>query len=711
MKLRRALIAACLALLALPAAISSAQGSAPQPLAELTIPDSAYAKLPRVAADAGSVYVAANTARRSAALFARPAGADAFSPPEILGPAEGHPDYSTASVAAAPDGRLVYAWINQPQRTIYARVRAPGGAWGPARVVVAGSPFPVYLAVAATERDIVVVWRDPDRPVVFSRSADGGATWSPPAAVSEQAGVTAPALAAGPGGVIAVAYTQAEARRLQVFAGVWNGRSFDVRRISSTAGDFADPGVAVLADGRVAVAYRGVAESGSASGVFFAERSPDGAWPVARLVEGKVIGPVAAAGDPQGGLNLFWVGSARRRSQVWYARRPRAAAWSAPAGSRSAGDDTIFNVHGAVAAAPDGALNAHAASEYFSGDTTFVRAYRFLAGAGGAPPVVAARPLLESGASASRASSLAVAFVDIAGAPAEVRWRWDAAPGDADPWQPFAPSIVVPPPPGDGCGERVLFTQVRGAGAISRPASDAIVLDPAVQASMRHLPLRSAPGSTSMPYADVEVDAAADCSGLSSASLAGGGAATITGSVGVLRADLLAATDKQGPREIVAELADGLGNTRLLSTTVVYDREPPAVEVRGPVSVRSDSGATIFQTLRLEDVTFVDNLSAAPWALNVMVTEGVPSAPNLYRDVLVPIAPGDLQRAPDGTFTVEVEINLADLFGWRHLAPGTYTFVAFPVDAAGNHSLAAGTATATLDAITYPRVALPLLHR
>lgn len=710
MKLRRALLAACLtllALLALPAAFAGAQGPAPQPLAELTIPGSAYAKLPRVAADGSMVYVAANSGRLHAALFARPAHADAFGPATLLGPAEGHPDYSTASIAAAPDGRLVYAWINQPQRTIYARVRAPGGAWGPARTVVAGSPFPVYLAVTATERDIVVVWRDPDRPVVFSRSADGGLTWSPPAPVSAKAGVNAPVVASGPNGTIAVAYTQPDSRRLQVFAGVWNGRSFDVRRVSSTDGDFADPGVAVLADGRVVVAYRGVAESGSTSGVFFAERTPDGAWPAARLVEGKVIGPVAAANDARGGLNLFWVGSTRRQSQVWYAHRPVAAPWSAPAGSGSASDDTIFNVNGAVAAGSDGRLYAHAASEYFSGNTTSVRAYRFLAGAGGAPGVVAARPVIEGDAPRSRAASLNIAFVDIVGAPTEVRWRWDTPPGDGDPWRSFTTAMAVPPPPGDSCDEHTLFTQVRGAGTQSQPATDAITLDRAVQASLRHLTARSAPGSSALPHADLELDATADCSGLSSARLAGGATAALTGPVSVLRADLLASGDAEGPHELAVELLDGIGNSRLLTTTVIYDITPPAVRVDGPVTLHPDPKATIFETLRLENVSFADRFSAAPWALEVAVT----AAPNHTGSAVIPIQPGSLQRALDGTYTVAVEVNLAELLRSRNLPPGAYTFTARILDAAGNSGDPVAKAAITLDAVTYPRVALPLLKR
>lgn len=708
MKLRLALLASCLVLLALRAAAAGAQSPAPQLLGELAIPDSAYAKLPRVAVSGGDVYVAANTGRLHASLFARPAQGDVFGAAEHLGAAEGHPDYSTASVATAPDGRLVYAWINQPQRTIFARVRAPGGAWGPARTVAAGSPFPVYLTVAATEREIVVVWRDPDRPVVFSRSGDGGATWSAPAPVSEKAGVNAPAIAAGPGGEIAVAYTQEEASRLQVFAGIWNGRSFDVRRVSSTSADFADPGVAVLPGGRVVVSYRGVAESGGASGVFYAERASDGGWPVARLIEGKVLGPVSAAGDPQGGLSLFWVGAAQRQSRVWHARRAPGGGWSSLAGAAGASDDTVFNVSGAVAAGSDGALYAHAASEYFVGNRTVVRAYRFLAGAGGPPGAVGARPLIESGAARTRAARLGVTFADIVGAPTEVRWRWDAAPTDADSWQPFAASISVPPPPVDTCGEHTLYTQVRGAGAQAQPATDTITLDRAVQASIRHLTTVSAPGSTGAPYADLELDATADCSGLSSARLAGGaGEVSLAGAVSVIRVDLLAGTSEEGPREIAVELADSIGNARLLTTTVIYDRTPPAVALGGSLTARPDPDATIFQTLRLEGVAFEDRYSEQPWGLAIAVSAG----PGVSGSAILPILPGDIQRAADGAYTIEAEVNLAQLLGSLNLAPGAYSFAVSVLDAAGNAGVATAETTIVLDVVTYPQVALPLLRR
>lgn len=706
----RSLLMLCLFVLALASAPAAAQGPAPQALSETLIPNSVYVKFPRVAASGGELHVAANSGREHASYWARPAASDTFGAAQLLGRAEGHPDYSTASVTATPDGRLVYVWINQPQRTIFARVRAPSGEWGPARIVSAGSPFPVYVAVAATNSEFIAVWRDPDRPVVFSRSTDGGATWSAPAPISARAGVNAPAIAAGADGTIAVAYTQEDERRLQVFAGVWEGRGFAVRRITPATGDFADPGVAVGSDGQIVVSYRGVAESGGASGAFYAERAADGSWPVARLVAGKVLGPVSAAADAAGGVSLFWVGAAQGHSQIWFSRLPAGGSWSPPAGSRAASDEILFNVHGAVASGADGQLYAHGVSEYFVGDRTYGRAYRFLAGAGA---VLGARPVIAGDAQYARATSLPVSFREIIGAPTELRWRWGAPPTDDDTWMPFAEQLEVAPPAelSGGCVERALFAQVRDAGMrLSSPASDTIIIDQAVQATLTHAGEAGAPGFTNRTSATLRVDASADCSGLATVRpLASAAPAAASGPVLTLTVPVEA---RERPQALGVELADALGNNAILSATVTYDATPPELAPGAALLVEPDPRATILARLRLEGVRYADGSGPLPWALAVSLSRsaGAPAgAGAMWR--VYPLDEAAIQIAPDGSLALAASLSLADLLEREQITPGPYHYHVRLVDHAGNRSEEAVTATITLDEISFPRVALPLLGR
>ena len=709
MLLRRYLLACCLCLLAVWSASAAAQGDAPRSLAEITLPGSGYIKFPRVAVSPEGVLIAANTGRLNANLYTRAADSDAFGLVERLGPAEGQPDYSTASVAVAPDGRVVYSWINQAQRSIFARVRTPGGQWGATRTITAGAPFPVSVAVAASNSELIAVWRNPDRPLVFSRSGDGGASWSTPVAVSAQAVANAPAIAADANGMIAVAYTQGVGDHLQIFAGIWNGRSFDVRQISSGWGDFADPGVAVLANGRAVVSYRGVDDSGSASGVFYAERAADGSWPRARLVAGKVIGPVSVAADAQGGMSLFWIGAAQGRSQAWFARLPRGGAWSAPAGAAVVGDGTSFNLHGAVATAADGTLYGHAASEYFVGNTTYGRAYRFLAA--GPDVRMTADPLLDGGAAQTRADMLALTFHNLSGEPSQLRLRWDAPPTEADAWQPFAAaSSVQAPPAGERCVEHTLYTLVRsGALLQTQPASDTITLDRAVQATLTPLGVESAPGYTNDPSALLQVDASADCSGLTLArSLAAAEPSPVSGASVTLAVPV---EPSEGSHTLGVELTDALGNSRTLTTTIIYDDTPPTLAPGATLEIDPDPQATVLQNLRLAEARYGDTDGPQPWALAVAVARDIALADAEQAWRLYPLEPASVALASDGSLTLSARLSLADLLPRAQLTPGAYHYQVRVVDRAGNLSATAATGSITLAEVTYLRLALPMLRR
>lgn len=712
----RRLIAALLLLAALaPLACvypSLAQGLAPAFLSQGPLGASST-KFPALAAAAGAVHLAANRDRADAIYAARAAGADGFTPFERVGPAEGQPDYSTASVAVAPDGRVVYAWVNQPARTISLRVRSAQG-WGATSVVVSGEPFPVHPAVAVTsDGAIVVVWRNPDRPFRARRSLDGGATWGPIQSLSTGAGVNAPDLAAGPAGQLAVAFTQGEADRLQVYVSTWVGGSFAAPgRVTALSGDYADPSVSYAPDGRLYVAWRGVAEGGGAAGVFFAERQADGSYPVARLIGGKVAGRVSIEADAARNLHVLWTAAAGGSYQVWYATKPAAGGWQGPIAAPVA-SGIPFNASMAVAADASGAVFAHAVSERFAGARVSLHGYRFASGLA-ATLAPAARPVIEQDAARTRAASVAVRFFDIAGSPTELRYRWGAPPTDADPWQPFAETLIVSAPPAPaGCVPLALFTQVRSGGGVGPVASDTITQDAGVQVAVASHDPDAAPGYTNLPALAALIADAGECSGLASARAVAEGAqpAPVPALPYLLTLGL---PDQEGRHERAIELADRLGNTAILTASVVYDRTPPVAAFPRAPAISVSPRATVLQTIEIRGATYSDGTGPGdlPWAVALRVGRG--SAPQADRPwVVLPL--GDQvervvsERGP--VVNADLAVNLTELLPAGELSPGAYTYAIALVDRAGNRADAQATATVTLDRVSFPPLSLPLLKR
>lgn len=718
--LRRVLIV-CLCLIAVAGAGSSSGAQPGGPAAELqgAVAGATDVKFPHLAAAGAEVHLAANAERSDARHWAKLDTAAAFGAPARLGPAEGQPDYATASVALAPDGALYYAWVNQPARAIYLRVRAPGGAWGPARVVASGQPFPVHPEVAvAGDRAVTVVWRNPDQPFVYRRSPDGGQSWGRIAALSEGAGVGVAALAAGPDGRLAAAYTGGEGDRLQVYLAVWDGGAFAPRRLTALGGDYADPSLTYTPDGRLLVAWRGVAETGPGAGVFYAEGMADGSFPPARLAGGRVAGRVSLSADAAGNLHMLWTAASGDGYQLWYAVKPAGAPWSQPVAAAGAGGQ-IFNAYGVGAVGTGGAVYAHAASEVFLGSKVSLRHYRFRAGLTGAP-AVGARPLLEQGAPRTRAAQLAVAFADVVGAPAEVRLRWGGPPTDADPWQPFAPALSLPAPaPADpeGCAEATLFTQVRAGGALqAAPLSATITLDTAVQARAWAYHPGAAPGYTDEPALGVAVAELGECSGLASVrELAEGALPVGPGAPGSV-ALTIGLPDAEGRYERAVELADGLGNTRVVSVGVVYDRSDPAASYPEPLVVIADPQATIFQRVRVAGAAYSDGDGAPPWAVAVAVGRAPVDPAGRDAWAVVPLDAGALawaagDGAQGGTASAEATISLAALLPRAALTPGRYYYGLALLDRAGNPTASVATGQLELAEVTYPRVYLPALLR
>jgi hypothetical protein len=498
----------------LPPIASQAQDPDPSFVEQFRVSGVTEVKFPHIAAADERVHLAANINQADAAYWQKTATADSFGTPENLGVAEDQPDYSTTSIAVGADGLLAYVWVNQPERTIYLRTKAPDESWASARTVARGQSFPVTPEVIIDAAGaITVAWRNPDQPISYRRTTDRGATWGAITRASTKVAINAPALAAGLTGELALTYTAGDGAFLQTFVGIWNGSRFVEERLSRQNSDYADPTITILPNGRLLAAWRGIAESGSLSGVFVGERQTDGSWQQRQLIGGTVTGKPSIIADADGVLHVVWTGLVGGTYRLWYAVRAVDGTWTDPVTAPSSGGQ-IFNAAAAVGDDADGARYLHAVSEDFQGDFIYLRAYRFDSGIR-QQVAVAGRPIIAQDATRSAADTFDVTFTEVAGNPTEVRARWGTPPTDADAWQPYSTTLTVAAPVAHStaCETLTLFTQLRrGSTLQTSAASDTIVRDQAVQVSVSAAPEDGAAGYTNDAQAHWRIDDAGECS-------------------------------------------------------------------------------------------------------------------------------------------------------------------------------------------------------
>lgn len=692
---------------------AQAQNAAPAFEMQGTISGAAEVKYPHVATYGSNVYVASNINRADATYWMKQDTAPTFGAAESLGVAEGQPDYSTTSITTGPDGAIYYAWVNQTTRLISLRVKQPGQDWTRAVTVGSGS-FPVFPEVAATsDGQVFVVWRNPDHPFMFRRSADGGATWGAVQALSDGTAVNIADFAVGPQGQLAVTYMGGERDRLQIFLAMWDGARFTKTRVTALTGDYADPSATYTSDGRLFVAWRGVADSGSTAGVFYAERQPNGTFPPARLIGGGVQGRVSVESDQANNLHMVW----NAGNKIWYSVKPAAGSWTSPV-EAPAGSGTIFNVHAAISVGMDGAIYAHAVTEAFIGSRINLRFYRFRSGLIGGPSL-SARPILEQGAATSRANSLGLSFTEVSGTPAEVRYHWGSAPSDADPWLPFASQMTVAAPmlASASCTSQTIYTQVRAVGAMQTKALSATVqLDQAVQAQVAHYALQSASGYTNRPVMGVLVTDAGECSGFASIRpvISGVEPEPFTVPPYLLGINI---TDQPGRYERGVELTDKLGNTASYTVSVIYDPIAPTAIYTEPLQIAPSADASIIQTITVGEAYYRDDQGSdvLPWAAAVVVSrEPIKADTPVEAWKLVPLGEkvGWSRNQPgESTLAAQIAVNIAEILPRDQLTPGDYYYALAFVDQAGNLSPTRATRTITLDSITFLRTRLPFVRR
>ncbi len=617
---------------------------------ELLMPGSNDTKLPHVAAARGRVHVSGNVNRTDAVYWTKADNGVSFPEFTIMGEASGQPDWSNTSVAVGPDGMVYYAWDDAPSRTIFLRTVDPAGNIGPTRTVDSGSSFPVGIEVTVSSKnEVFIAWRDPDQPAKFRYSNDGGVNWSSRTPVSDVVVFGAPLdLASGPGGKVAITFTAGTNDKLQIFTGLWDTSSFGfvMQRITDLDGDYSDSSVTFTPDGKVYTSWRGVAESGGTSGVFYAERQSNGSWPRSRIIGGKISGTVNLDSDEQGNLHLAWIGQPSGGNQLYYAFKPASDTFRGPVASSNTG--AIYNAHAAASGNVNG-LFEHVVMEIFSGSRLYTRYSLFQAEGA----VYGATPLIEGGAAVVGGKSTAqVTFTDPTGVTAattQVRWRWDAAPtnsaSDSGGWQTYASPLSVPIPSSllsnTSCSQSKLYTQLRDTqrGLVQEPAkSDSILVDGTVQgladahnpfinipdalAGTAALPPQLAlskgaagdgdPNYTRVPLIFLSARSLGDCSGLSSVAIGKSADAMEitykTDSSGfnslVPLPDL--ANIETGAQPVVVQIRDGAGNVQTSSFSIIFDDVAPRFVSADPPTATPSPYGDIIQDLSFTDVVVND---------------------------------------------------------------------------------------------------------
>lgn len=732
-----------------PAPSARAQESGLQLITEFILPNSNDVKFPHVVAGNNQVHASGNAFRRTAFAWSKGATATSFPNPVDLGPAEGQPDYSPTSITLGPDGSVWAAWINQPARTIFVRQRSPQGEWGPTRIVNRGSPFPVSVEVAVSSNNqIFVAWRDPGTPVRFRTSTDGGVSWSGLTNVTSFEAYASPlGLAAGPNGQIGLTFTAGAGDRLHIFAGLWNAGTsrFEISQVTSGGDGWADSSISFDRQGRVYVAWRGIAEGGPNSGVFYAERQPNGSWPRSRLTSGRVIGTANISLDEQNNLHLAWIGQPSGRIQPFYAFKPPTGNFRGPLTSAASG--TLFNPRASGSIAGAVAYN-HMVSEEFTGSGLRTRYSLFRAAAFGGQPVIEG-DAPRTGRNAERA--VLVSFPTLQGTPNQIRWRWNSPPTDAasdsNGWQPFSNPLRVPVPEAlyndTSCLPSTLFTQLRNTetGEIEAEArSDSILIDGVVEvwvypenplaraASVTNAPVSDdgqapggAPDHTRYPFTYLNIVPDTDCSGLTEARISGAGTSFTNtyplgpnGWSGFVPIPGFSGQQSR-PWPMVVEVRDGAGNSQTFNLTINYDNVRPRLNQQ---DANNDSQASavphpqfdLLQTLRFNNIPVDDDFFPdeiwGVWVANSPDRVADPLRDQNLRWFIVPAS-----GVRNGTFEVR-NWSLASGLSRAQLVAGEdyYLYVRF-LDAAGNATNEYVEIRVPSSNLTPPQLWLPRMYR
>lgn len=715
-------------------------------ITQFNLNSTAEVKFPQVATVGDRVHVVTNNDEADAYYFTKSETATSFGDPFRLGNADGAPDYSSAAVATGPDGATYAAWINQDSKTIFLRRRETNGSFGPVRTVDRDNTFPYNVDITvASDGAIFVAWLEPNRPVRMRRSTDQGSSWSNRIGVSDVTGFRDVVdLASGPNGQVAVSFTGV-IEPISVLVGIWNGSNFDTI-IAGNNG--ASSGLTYGTDSKLYVAWRGVAETGGDSGMFYAERQGNGSYPRSRLIGGSVTGAVVVDADSQNNLHFAWLSNAGRDPELYYVFKGAGANFQNPIVASRDGN-FLSNANGAASVSD--AAYFHVVTEAFTGGTSRVRYSLFAGGAVG----VNATPLIESGVALTRRGDnlVSVGFTVSGTTPNQVRWRWGAAPTDAEfdssgaqGWTDYAnPKLIgVPERLRNVCGEQVLYTQVRINGGATEVASksDAIAIDSLVTApgALRALnpysfeasndpPTTSGvelaagganagdPKYTRIDAVNIELDNSTDCSGLDNLVI-GKTLANLTSPDTILndrfdkRVFFPSNSLTRGRNDFVIRIKDKAGNERDFPDSIFFDDEDPVLSPTNPgtLAITVDPNATILADLSFSNINVTDqvydNGGRKFWGVWLAVSRTATNPDTDSSLVWNPIAVSGV-----GNSFVVNNFSLATGLSAASLTSGDYFVYARFLDGAGNSTNGYLTATVNLTEVTRARTILPIVRK
>ena len=180
-KIIRACLILTLGIVALlPQANAKAQ-TVQQYITQFELRDSSDTKFPHIATFGNRVYASINRGQQEVALYTKTDGATEFAPAELVGPAMGQPDFSSAAVAVDPRNGVTYvAWSDTEEKRIYVRSRNPDGAYGPIQFVSSSVINDVIANLdvgVASDGAVFVVWREIGKPIYYKRSTNGNSDY------------------------------------------------------------------------------------------------------------------------------------------------------------------------------------------------------------------------------------------------------------------------------------------------------------------------------------------------------------------------------------------------------------------------------------------------------------------------------------------------------------------------------------------------------
>jgi hypothetical protein len=688
------------------------------------LPAANETKNPAIALSGSQVFIGAPNRRLDAAIWQANVLDAPFDLPASIGTAGGQPDYSPVSLAAAADGSVYAAFIDQENATLSLR-RYADGVWGPTRLVMPpGAEFRVEMTLAVLDETIFVFWRSPDAPFSFSTSTDQGLTWSPRRFVHPaQTGFGALSFAAGSAGQAYVAYASGIGDYLQIVVARWDGTGFVEHTVMPRAGrNAAGPAIVVQADGNPLLAWREVE-----GGIFLAELIA-GNWQTRQLIDMVGHGALALSSDAAGNIAAYWISDYSGSTELYAALKPHDADWINAA---RVGNDAMFlaNVRA------DGLL--HTVSEAFGGKLLTSRYVQFAAA--GIAVDIQAQPLLDDGARVSAKSYLPLSFIDANSQIADFRWSWgDQSIAEAE-WFPFSPDAGLTPPAAARtaatvCTLLTLQTQVRSPGGLvqQEPAGTSILLDRAVQTRVNlHNASSGEADASHLPVATLLIDNRVECSRTEELSLHFTPAAPpvlpTPLQLGPFAAGSLQAVEVQLPAvenvyTATIAIADEHGHRLSRDVRIDVDISPPTVVQSGTLSLEANPLVTLRPILHIHDLALRDwfadrdteHAEQRIWGMQLRAQRLAPEPVGLFESVLIlPFMPDEVVLDGDRQaeqVNLEREIPLERLLGSAVL-PGDYQIQVQILDDAGNPAPPLAWLDLHLAEIVYPPLYLPLLRQ